>query len=399
VGTKRVNGPPQGASGGLLAWIDPRRIGWIRLLLAAVPVAIVFRLLGLGASPRFIAAALAIIPLAGLMGEATEHLARRLGPGIGGLLNATFGNAAELIIALFALFKGLDAVVKASLTGSIIGNLLLVLGASLLAGGVKHRTQRFNRTAAGIGGTMMVLAAMGMLVPAIFHALPEVTAKDIDLEHELSVAVCAILMLTYFGHLFFSLRTHTDLFNPDDEAMEGHAGEPPWPVGKATLVLLAATGLVAWMSEILVGAVEATSQALGMNEVFVGVIVVAIIGNAAEHSTAILMAMKNQMDLAVGIALGSALQIALFVAPVLVFASYLRPHPMDLLFTTLEVLSVILAVTIARMVAEDGESNWLEGLMLLMIYAILGVAFFVLPERQEDRPPGAAQTAAEEPGT
>ena len=383
--------------GGWADWVDPRRIGWLRLLLLAVPAAVVARFAGAGPVWQFATAGLAIIPLAGLMGEATDHLARRLGPGIGGLLNATFGNAAELIIALFALFQGLDAVVKASITGSIIGNILLVMGLSLLAGGIKYRTQRFNRTAAGIGGTMLVLGAMGMLVPAIFHALPEVTEHDVLLEHELSVGVCILLMLTYFAHLLFSLRTHQDLFNPDEESTEGHAGEPSWSVRKSALVLLASTALIAWMSEILVGAVEATSDALGMNEVFVGVIVVAIVGNAAEHSTAILMAMRNKMDLSVGIALGSALQIALFVAPVLVFASYLRDHPMDLLFTTLEVLAVLLAVTIARMVAEDGESNWLEGLMLLMIYAILGVAFFVLPHREGRDSSGGRPAAASSP--
>jgi Ca2+:H+ antiporter len=352
----------------------------LRILLAAVPAAVVLRYSGVDPAWQFLAAGLAIIPLAGLMGEATESLAARLGPGIGGLLNATFGNAAELIIALFALFKGLDAVVKASLTGSIVGNLLLVLGASLFAGGLKFPRQCFNKTAAGVGATMMVLAAMGMLVPAIYHALPDVANNPEArlLEHELSLAVCALLLITYVAHLIFSLRTHKSLFNPEADA-EREQEEPHWTGRRATTILLVATLFVAWMSEILVGAVEATSHSLGMNAVFVGVIVVAIVGNAAEHSTAILVALKNQMDLSVGIAIGSALQIALFVAPVLVFASYLRPEPMDLLFTDLEVLAMILAVLIARMVAEDGESNWLEGLMLLMIYAILAMAFFFLP--------------------
>ncbi len=373
---KPATDPEENHATSWLDWVDPRKIGWLKTLLVFVPVAIVLRLVSAGPIWQFLAAGLAIIPLAGLMGESTDHLGRRLGPGIGGLLNATFGNAAELIIAMFALFKGLDQVVKASLTGSIIGNLLLVLGASLLAGGLKHKTQKFNRTAAGVGATMMVLAAMGMLVPAIFHDLVA-QSQSLELEHELSVAVCIVLMATYLLHLVFSLITHKDQFNPEDES--GHGDGETWTTKKAALVLLAATAAVAWMSEILVGAVEETSKQLGMTEIFVGVIVVAIIGNAAEHSTAVLMALKNKMDLAVGIAMGSALQIALFVAPVLVFTSYLRSHPMDLLFSTLEVVAVILAVLIARMVAEDGESNWLEGTMLLMMYVILGGAFFFLP--------------------
>ena len=285
-------------------WIDPRRVGWLRLLLLAVPVTIALRLGGASPLYLFLGAGLAIIPLAGLMGEATEQLAERLGPGIGGLLNATFGNAAELIIALFALFKGYDEVVKASLAGSILGNVLLVLGASLLAGGLKHSTQTFNRTAAGVGATMLVLAAFGMLVPAIFHELPEVTSRDISLEHELSIGVSVILMLTYVAHLIFSLVTHKSLFNPTN--VDPLSQEEHWSNRKATSVLVVATLLVAIMSEILVGAVEHTSHVLGMNSVFIGVVVVAIVGNAAEHSTAVLVAMKNQMDLAVGIAVGSA---------------------------------------------------------------------------------------------
>lgn len=365
-----------------LDWINPRRVGWLRLLLVFVPATIVAYATGAGEPVQFVLAALGIIPLAGLIGEATESLARRLGPGIGGLLNATFGNAAELIIALFALFRGLDGVVKASLTGSVIGNLLLVLGASLLAGGTRHSVQRFNRTAAGVGATLMVLAACGLVVPAIFHSL--VGPGRAAVEHHLSLAVAVILTIAYFLSLLFSLVTHKDIFNPKNEDREAALHEEgAWSLPLAVVVLLVATGFVAGLSEILVGAVEGTSRAVGLTEVFVGVIVVAIVGNAAEHSTAVLMALKNQMDLAVGIALGSALQIALFVAPVLVFASYARAHPLDLLFTPLEVVAVILAVTLARMVAEDGESNWLEGAMLLLIYAILGIAFYYLPAPQQ----------------
>ena len=361
-----------------LAWFDPRQFGWEGYLLLAIPAAIGSSLLGAPPVVKFLAAGIAIIPLAGLMGQATEQLAHKLGPGIGGLLNATFGNAAELILALFALSRGLDDVVKASLTGSIIGNLLLVLGASLFAGGLRFPIQRFNRTAAGAGSTLMVLATVGLIVPALFHNL---VPNAGGLEHKVSVAVCALLVFTYVLSLVFSLVTHRDLISGLKEDVAAAISEATWGLRHATAILLIATAFVAWMSEILVGAVESTGETLGLNAVFMGVFVVAIVGNAAEHSTAIIMALKNQMDLAVGIALGSALQVALFVAPVLVFASYSRETPMDLLFSTLEVIAVILAVLVARMVAEDGESNWLEGAMLLMVYAILGVAFFYLPGR------------------
>jgi Ca2+:H+ antiporter len=350
------------------------------MLLVFVPATIVAWAAGAPGVVRFALSGMAIIPLAGLIGEATEELACRLGPALGSLLNASFGNAAELIIALFALGRGLDGVVKASLTGSIIGNLLLVLGASLLAGGFRRRVQRFSRTVAGAGSTLMFLAAIGLLIPAIFHAL--VGDKNIAAEHGLSLWVAVILLIAYVLSLVFNLVTHPDGGIVEEVEESAIHDEAPWGVGKATTVLLASTALVAWMSELLVGAVEEASRALGLTEVFVGVIVVAIVGNAAEHSTAVLMAWKSKMDLAVGIALGSAQQIALFVAPVLVFASHARPRggPMDLLFTPMEVAAVILAVIIARMVCEDGESNWLEGAMLLMIYAVLGLAFYFLPE-------------------
>jgi len=360
------------------AWYDPRSMGWMGYLLLSVPLAIAASLLHGSPIIRFALAAVAIIPLAGLMGRATEQLADRLGSGVGGLLNATFGNAAELILALFALGRGLDDIVKASLTGSIIGNLLLVLGASLFAGGLRFPVQRFNRTAAGVGSTLMALATIGLIVPALFHHL---APQNVNHGHRLSVAVGIILVLTYFLSLVFSLITHRTILGDvreDLETTESH--QQRWGLRRSILVLISATVFVAWMSEILVGAVEATSESLGLNAVFMGVVVVAIVGNAAEHSTAVLMAMKNQMDLAVGIAFGSALQVALFVAPVLVFASHLRQTPMDLVFSTMEVVAVVLAVGVARMVAEDGESTWLEGAMLLMVYGILAVAFYYMPE-------------------
>jgi Ca2+:H+ antiporter len=345
---------------------------------------------------------LALLPLAALMGEATEHLAHRAGPGIGGLLNATFGNAAELIIALALLFKGKDTVVKASITGSILGNILLVLGASLFAGGLKYSTQRFNRTAAGVGATMMVLAAIGMLLPAIFHALPEVMllgpGTRPDLEHRLSLTVSVALMAAYGLSLLFSLKTHKNLYNPLDESLSEFDAASTheafvWTIRRSLLILLGSTVFVGLLSEVMARSMEEAGKSLGLTEVFLGVVIIAVVGNAAEHSSAVLVALKNKMDLSVGIALGSALQVALFVAPALVFASYLREEPMDLLFTTLEIVAVVLAVMIARMVAEDGESNWLEGAMLLMVYLILAIAFYFLPAESPRRRPAASHPA------
>jgi len=357
------------------------------LLLVFVPLAAVAGGLQWSAPVVFACAALAIIPLAGLMGRATETLAERLGAGVGGLLNATFGNAAELIIALAALQRGLHDVVKASLTGSIIGNILLVLGLAVLAGGAKRERQTFDRAAAAAGSTLLALAAVGLLVPALFHVVAEgavrsatlTAARETAIERGLSLEISIVLFAIYLLSLVFSLRTHRHLY-------AGHAAgdDRPRPDGaavrRAVVLLVGATALVAWMSEILVGVVEAAAHALGLTEVFVGVIVVAVIGNAAEHSTAVLMAMKNHMDLAINIAIGSSIQIALFAAPLLVFASYaIGPHPMDLRFTLFEVVAVAIAVGIVNLVAQDGESNWLEGVLLLATYAVLGLAFFFLP--------------------
>lgn len=365
-------------------FLDPSRA--LLLLLVFVPLAPLAEHLHWGALTVFAFSAIAIVPLAGLMGEATEQLASRLGAGIGGLMNATFGNAAELIIALVALNKGLYDVVKASLTGSIIGNILLVLGLSLFAGGWKRERQTFDRSAASASATLLALAALALLVPAAFHMVAEqavaeqtlTRAREVVLERTLSLEIAIVLFVAYVLSLVFSLRTHKHLYEGGGEA---HAhGHGPVNVKRAVITLLVATGLIAWMSEVLVGAVEEASHVLGLTEVFVGVIVVAVVGNAAEHSTAILVAMKNQMDLALNIAIGSSIQIALFVAPVLVFASYLMPHgPMDLRFTPFEVLAVIASVAVVNLVSQDGESNWLEGALLLAVYLVLAIAFFFLP--------------------
>ncbi len=350
------------------------------VLLVFLPVALVLEhVVHASGLPVFVASALAIIPLAGLMGRATEHLAARLGEGVGGLLNATFGNAAELIIAIVALRAGLYDLVKASITGSIIGNILLVFGLSALYGGLRHQTQRFNATAASLSGTLLVLSAIGLVIPAIFHLL--VRGDPAAHERELSLEIAIVLMATYVLSLIFTLRTHRHLYvgTAGAEALT-EAGEHVGSVGRNLLVLLAATAGIALMSELLVGAVEDAAHAFAMNEVFVGVILVALIGNAAEHSTAVLMAGKNKMDAAITIAMGSSIQVALFVAPLLVFLSYLiGPQPMDLIFTTLEVVAVAIAVLIMALIAGDGESHWMEGVQLLAVYVILGIAFYFLP--------------------
>jgi Ca2+:H+ antiporter len=358
------------------------------LLLVFVVLAPLARAFHWGGIATFAFAALAIIPLAGLMGEATERLAARLGAGVGGLLNATFGNAAELIIAIAALQRGLYDVVKASLTGSIIGNILLVLGLACLAGGIGRERQAFDRAAAAAGSTLLVLAAIGLVVPAMFQFVAEgavlrgalTSGREAVLERTLSLEISIVLFAAYLLSLLFSLRTHRHLYAGQAHPGAHGAAETQGSARRAAVTLLAATALVAWMSELLVGAVEEASHALGLTEVFVGVIVVAVIGNAAEHSTAVLVAMKNKMDLALNIAIGSSIQIALFVAPLLVFISYLMPHgPMDLRFTPFEVLAVGLAVGVVSLVAQDGESNWLEGALLIAVYLILALAFYFLP--------------------
>ena len=328
-------------------------------------------------SQTFICACIAILPLAGWLGKGTENLAHHTGEAVGGLLNATFGNAAEMIIAITALRSGLHDVVKASLTGSIIGNILLVAGLSMLMGGIRFKTQTFNRMAAQNQATMLLLAAVSLILPAAYHYLAGPAAAR---EGELSMEISIILLVVYALSLVFTLVTHRQLFG--GEGGEAHGGEAqPWSVRKSVAVLAGATALIAWISEILVGSVEHAANSFGMTSVFVGVIVVAIIGNAAEHSTAIIVARKNRMDLALGIAIGSSIQIALFVAPVLVLLSYyIAPSPMNLVFTPAEVIAVTLSVLICAQTANDGESNWMEGVQLLAVYAILGLLFYFLPE-------------------
>jgi Ca2+:H+ antiporter len=348
-------------------------------LLIFVPVAVLCRFVPAMHNDvaLFAVSGLAIIPLAGWMGKATEHLAARTGQGIGGLLNATFGNAAELIIALVGLSKGLTSVVKASITGSILGNLLLVLGLSVFMGGLKKKHQTFNGAGARVSATTLLLATVGLLIPTIFHVAAAHTPGGWTprAEQQLSLAIAAVLILSYVALLVFSLRTHSNLFAGEEHH---EASDKLWSVGKAVGILLAATAVIAVMSEFLVGTIETAQHKLGLTEVFVGVVVVAIIGNAAEHSTAVFAALKDKMDLSLGIAIGSSLQIALFVAPVLLFASYLFGAPMNLEVTLPEVFAVAAAVMFVVQICGDGESNWLEGAQLLAVYLIVALGFFFI---------------------
>jgi Ca2+:H+ antiporter len=361
--------------------------GWPYLLVPFIPLAVALELGHASAGLIFFSAALGVIPTAALMGRATEEVAARSGPGIGGLLNVTFGNAPELIIALFALEAGLHEVVKASIIGSILGNILLVMGAAMLAGGLTggRKLQRFDRTAANVQSLMLFLAVAAMVLPAIFElvegqGLPGIDQERVvfdDTVEDLSLAVAIVLIGTYVCGLVFSLRTHRELFNPHSDGDEAHDDTWGWSIRTSVIALAIAGILVGVMSEILVGSIEATSESIGLSEFFIGVIVVAIVGNAAEHWVAVLVAIKNKMDLSVNIAIGSSAQVALFVAPVLVITSFfLGPGPMPLVFNGFEIAALFLGVLVAYQVTNEGESNWFEGVQLLALYAILGLTFY-----------------------
>jgi Ca2+:H+ antiporter len=345
----------------------------IRWLLIFVPVAILAEVLHGSALLVFVTSALAVIPLAGLMGEATEVLAEKTGPRVGGLLNATLGNAAELIITVFAIRAGLLELVKASIIGSILGNLLLVLGMSILAGGLKNGLQKFDRSHVGLDATMTILVVIAISVPSIFNAAIEPDKTRVE---ELSLTTAAAMLVMYGLSILHALRRPREETGP---VVEPTQTGPRWSLRTALGVLAAATAAIALMSEFLVGAVEPVTATLGFSEFFVGLILIPIIGNVAEHLVAVQVAIKNQMDLSLSIALGSSLQIALFVAPVLVFLSLLLGHPLTLEFNGFELIGLTAAAVIAAFVALDGESNWLEGAMLLVVYVILGLAFFFLP--------------------
>jgi Ca2+:H+ antiporter len=347
-------------------WLRPR-LTW---LLALAPVALLGRWVLHNEPLVFFSAAGAIVPLAGSIGSATDQLALRSGPRIGGLLNATFGNVTELIIAILLIRDGEIEIVKASLTGSILGNLLLVLGLSFFVGGLRNEEQTFNGDAASVHTTSLVLAVIGLLMPALFVLT---TGRHDFIEREVvSGVVAAVLILLYGAVLLFTLVTHEHLFHVASSSEEA----PRWSMRTAVTVLLAATAAVAFASELLVGSMEPTLQRLGLSRFFVGLILVPIIGNAAEHSSAIFFALKDQLDTTLEIAVGSSIQIALFVAPALVFISLAMGHPMNFVFSPFEVAAVGSATFIVGLISRDGRTNWLEGVQLLATYAIIAVSFF-----------------------
>lgn len=344
----------------------------LKYLLLFVPISFVLKFIGAPDTILFLVAALSIIPLAGLMGEGTEQISFYSGPKIGGFLNATFGNATELIISIFALRQGLFDVVKASIAGSVIGNILLVLGASLLCGGLKYKTQIFNKKSIEMTSSMLLFAVIGLCIPAIFTYT--VNPELLNTRYEgLSIIVAVIMFSIYILSLVFSFFTHKNLYiNASDDG-----GAAKWSLKKSILVLAVATVLIAIESEFLVSGIEPLTKSFGISEFFVGIILLPIIGNAAEHSTSVVMALKNKLDVTMEIALGSSLQIILFVAPLLIFISLLFT-PMSIVFNVFELVALIASVIIANRVSSDGETNYLEGIQLLAVYVIIAASFFIL---------------------
>ncbi|HNP85387.1 MAG TPA: calcium/proton exchanger [Kouleothrix sp.] len=360
---------------------------YLRYLLVFVPLAVVAELLEWNPLLIFIFSCVALIPLAGLLGEATEELAIHTGPKIGGLLNATLGNAAELIITIVALSQGQYDLVKASITGSILGNLLLILGASLLLGGLRHGTQKFDRTLTGVSATMMTLAVIGLIVPTLFELLHEINLGRLDVFNTnvndpalntLSLWVAGVLIVLYILSLVFTFRTpqREEHAGVDDHSEEEGAHKAKWSVPISLGVLAASTIAIVFLSEFLVGAVEPVVESLGVSKLFLGIIIIPIVGNVAEHIVGVQVALKNKMDLSLSISLGSSMQVALFVAPLLVFISLLFGPELTLFFSLFEVVALTLAVFCATLVSVDGESNWLEGMQLLAVYVVMALGFY-----------------------
>ena len=345
---------------------------FLKYMLIFIPISFIAKFMNASGSVMFILSCLSIIPLAGLMGEGTEEISFYSGPKIGGFLNGTFGNATELIISFFALKQGLFDIVKSSIAGAVIGYVLLVVGASMLAGGLKFKTQKFNEKVSEVTSSMLLFAVLGLCIPALFTHTVDPALLNTRYEG-LSVFVAVVMIIIYILSLVFSFSTHKDIYNTE-ASKEGSA---KWTLKKAILILVVVTILIAIESEFLVNGVESITESLGWSEFFVGIILIPIIGNAAEHTTAIIMARKDQMDVALEIALGSSLQIILFVAPILIFIS-LFFKPMSIVFNEFELVALIASVVIANKVSHDGECNWLEGVQLLAVYLIISASFFII---------------------
>jgi Ca2+:H+ antiporter len=356
------------ATSDLSLWSDHLAVYYFLIF---IPIALILDWQDAGPIWVFATSALAIVPLTSLIGRATENLSVRLGETIGGLLNATMGNVPELIIGIFALRKGLQDVVKASLTGSILGNVLFVLGLSLLAGGARLRTLNFNERIAGVNSKLLLVAVIGLVVPALFHFTSLA-------ESRISLLIAVILFVSYLASLAFTLVTHKQLFTRKEPEGPMETGRKAWGMGQASAVLAISALALALMSESLTGAVEPTANKLGLTPIFAGVFLLATVGNISSLINAIHFARRNRMDLTLSVTLGSGTQVALLVAPVLVFAGRWIGQPMDLLFTRFEVVAVGISVMIARAITSDGESNWLEGLLLIAVYLMLGVGFYYM---------------------
>ncbi len=352
-----------------------------RWLVVCIPLTIILDHVGQAPPPViFFAAALAIVPVAGLIIRSTEQIATRTGDAVGGLLNATFGNAPELIIGIVALRAGLFDLVRASLIGAILANLLLALGVAFLIGGIGHHSQEYNPGATRVYSTMMLIAVISLAVPSTFNRFFS-SAETMRQEQLLNLGLAFVLLVAYGLYLVFMLKTHPDFFASAARAEEPHGETAAWGLARSVGSLVVASVLAAWMSEILVGAAEGTGRALGMSQTFIGIVFLAIVGGAAESGSAVAMARKDKMDLTVGIALGSCIQIALFVAPLLVLASYaVAPAPLALAFGRAEIGSMFLGVLIGVMVSGDGRSNWYKGVQLITVYAIIALMFYFLPE-------------------
>ncbi|MBE6072806.1 MAG: calcium/proton exchanger [Clostridium butyricum] len=346
---------------------------YLKYLLIFIPISFIAKFMNVSGSIMFVLSCLSIIPLAGLMGEGTEEISFYSGPKIGGFLNGTFGNATELIISIFALKEGMFEVVKSSIAGAVIGNILLVIGASMFAGGLKYKTQKFNAKVSDITSSMLLFAVIGLCIPALFtHSVkPELLNSRYE---GLSIFVGIIMIIIYIINLYFSFSSHKHIYTQPENNSEHNA---KWSLKKSITILIIATIILAIESEFLVGGIEDITRSLNLSEFFVGIILIPIIGNAAEHSTAVMMALKDKMDVSLEIAIGSSLQIILFVAPVLIFISLLF-KPMSIIFNEFELIALIASVVIANRVSHDGESNYLEGIQLMAVYLIIAASFFIV---------------------
>jgi len=346
---------------------------YLNWLLIFGPIALVLHFVAANDTYVFVAAGLSIIPLAGLMGQSTENLSQKTGPGIGSLINATFGNATELIISIMALKQGYIEIVRASMSGAIIGNILLVMGSAIIVGGIRNKEVIFNPQAVGMGTALLSLASISLIMPTLFKmTTPNVTEQQLD---SLSLAVCIVMIICYIGYLFFCLKTHRHLFRSEETEEEG---EHVWSIKKSIIMLIAVTVGLAVMAELLVDSIEHVAKSWGLSNTFMGVFLLAVMGNAAEFGSVLMAAMKNKMELAIQLAIGSSAQIALLVIPVLVFLSFIW-IPMDLIFNPFEVVGIVVAVAVSQILLLDGKSHWMEGLLLIGTYIILGISFYFHP--------------------